>query len=70
MLTILSLLDELDDREDDDFTEFDADKEQTKEEIKKLCKKGITDLLDELWGDIMNEEESKTIIYRTDARFW
>ena len=46
--TISSLLDELDDREDDDFIEFDADKEQTKEEIKKLRKQGITDLLDEL----------------------
>ena len=43
--TISSLLDEID---DDDIIEFDADKEQTKEEIKKLRKQGITDLLDEL----------------------
>lgn len=44
--TISSLLDELDD--DEEIIEFDADKEQTKEEIKKLRKQGINDLLDEL----------------------
>ena len=47
--TVSSLLDELDKQEqDEDIIEFDYDKEQTKEEIKRLRKQGITDLLDEL----------------------
>ena len=35
-------------KDDEEIIEFDADKEQTKEEIKKLRKQGINDLLDEL----------------------
>lgn len=49
--TVTSLLDELDrqDRlDDDDVIEFDADKEQTKQEIKKLRKQEINELLDDL----------------------
>ena len=47
--TISSLLDEIEEEEkNDDIIEFDADKEQTKEELKKLRKQGINDLLDEL----------------------
>lgn len=47
--TVSSLLDELDKQEqEEDVIEFDYDKEKTKEEIKKLRKQGITDLLDEL----------------------
>lgn len=47
--TVTSLLDELDKEEqDDDIITFDYDKEQKKDEIKKLRKQGFTDLLDEL----------------------
>ena len=48
--TVTSLLDELDKQEQDDneVIQFDYDKEQKKDEIKKLRKQGLTDLLDEL----------------------
>lgn len=50
--TVTSLLDELErqDNNDDDVIEFDYDKEQRKQEIKKLRKQGINDLLDEIEG--------------------
>lgn len=47
--TVTSLLDELDRQEqNDDIITFDYDKEQKKDEIKKLRKQGLNDLLDEL----------------------
>lgn len=45
--TVTSLLDELD-RQEAEVIEFDYDKEQRKDEIKKLRKQGLNDLLDEL----------------------
>ena len=49
--SVTSLLDELEKKEklnDDDVIEYDADKEQAKQEIKKLRKQEINEILDDL----------------------